>query len=57
MSAAFTPQYQSHSRALPALRDHLLAPLSRIWPLPRILTSLVTGDRLPPIAGTRFPEG
>ena len=57
MSAAFTPQYQSHSRALPALRDHLLAPLSRIWPLPRILTSLVTGDLLPPIAGTRFPEG
>jgi 2-polyprenyl-6-methoxyphenol hydroxylase-like FAD-dependent oxidoreductase len=56
MSAAFTPQYQSHSRALPALRDHLLAPMSRLWPLPRVLTSLVTGDLLPPIAGTRFPD-
>jgi 2-polyprenyl-6-methoxyphenol hydroxylase-like FAD-dependent oxidoreductase len=51
LSAAFTPQYQSHSRALPALRDHLLSPLSRIWPLPRILSSLVSGDLIPPIAG------
>lgn len=56
MSAAFTPQYQSHSRALPALRDRVLAPLSQIWPLPRILAALVTGDLLPPIAGTRFPD-
>lgn len=55
LSAAFTPQYQSHSRALPALRDHLLSPLSRLWPLPRILSSLVSGDLIPPIAGTRFP--
>jgi 2-polyprenyl-6-methoxyphenol hydroxylase-like FAD-dependent oxidoreductase len=55
LSAAFTPQYQSHSRALPALRDHLLSPLSRLWPLPRILSSLVSGDLIPPIAGTRLP--
>ena len=28
-SAAFTPQYQSPSRVLPVLRDHLLSPLTR----------------------------
>ena len=56
MSAAFTPQYQSHSRLLPALRDQVLSPLSRLWPLPRILSALVSGDLLPPIAGTRFPD-
>lgn len=56
LSAAFTPQYQSQSRALPALRDHLLSPLSQLWPLPRVLSSLVSGDLLPPIAGTRFPD-
>lgn len=51
LSAAFTPQYQSHSRTLPLLRDHLLSPLSRLWPLQRILTALVSGDLIPPIAG------
>ena len=56
LSAAFTPQYQSHSRALPALRDHLLSPLSRLPPLPRILSALVSGDLIPPIAGqSRYP--
>jgi 2-polyprenyl-6-methoxyphenol hydroxylase-like FAD-dependent oxidoreductase len=48
LSAAFTPQYQSHSRLLPVLRDHLLAPLSRLWPVPRVLTALVSGDLIPP---------
>ncbi|MFM7336278.1 MAG: FAD-dependent oxidoreductase [Tabrizicola sp.] len=51
LSAAFTPQYQSHSRVLPALRDRFLSPLSRSWPLPRILSALVSGDLIPPIAG------
>lgn len=49
MSAAFTPQYQSDSRALPVLRDRLLAPLSQIWPIPGILTRLVCGDLVPPM--------
>ena len=49
MSAAFTPQYQSDSRSLPVLRDHILAPLSRMWPIPRILTRLVCGDLVPPM--------
>lgn len=55
-SAIFTPQYQSHSRALPALRDHVLGPLTRLWPLPGLISRLVAGDILPPIAGTRFPD-
>ncbi|HMS96607.1 MAG TPA: NAD(P)/FAD-dependent oxidoreductase [Tabrizicola sp.] len=56
MSAAFTPQYQSSSRILPWLRDRLLAPLSRVPPLPRVLTAIVSGDILPPVAGSRFPD-
>lgn len=49
MSAAFTPQYQSHSRVLPLLRDRLLFPVSTLPPLPRLLTRLVRGDMLPPL--------
>jgi 2-polyprenyl-6-methoxyphenol hydroxylase-like FAD-dependent oxidoreductase len=56
MSAAFTPMYQSSGWLLPALRDHILAPASRIPPLPRLLTALVSGDMIPPIAGTGFPD-
>ncbi len=55
MSAAFTPQYQSDSRVLPALRDWLLMPLSRLPPLPRVLTRLVGGDLILPLAGVDFP--
>ena len=49
-SAAFTPQYQSDSRILPLLRDRLLFPLSQVQPIPRILTALVCGTMLPPLA-------
>lgn len=49
LSAAFTPQYQSDSRVLPVLRDHILAPVARIWPVTRILSKLVCGDLLPPM--------
>lgn len=55
MSAAFTPQYQSDSRVLPVLRDRVMLPVSRIWPVPRILTRLVRGDLVPPLAGEAFP--
>ncbi len=47
LSAAFTPQYQSDSAVLPILRDYLLAPLSQIPPVPRMLTRLVCGDLVP----------
>ena len=49
-SAAFTPQYQSDSRILPLLRDRLLFPLSQVQPIPRVLTALVCGTMLPPLA-------
>lgn len=50
MSWAFTPQYQSDSVWLPKLRDRVLFPLSQIAPLPRVLTRLVRGDMIPPMA-------
>lgn len=43
MSYLFTPVYQSHGKFIPALRDHLAAPLSRIPPAPQILAALVSG--------------
>lgn len=49
MSAAFTPMYQSDSHRLPKLRDHVLAPLSRVPPMPRLLSKLVCGDLVAPI--------
>lgn len=49
MSAVFTPLYQSNSRLLPLLRDHLLAPAAQIPPSPWILSRLVCGDLLPPL--------
>lgn len=49
-SAAFTPQYQSDSILLPIMRDHILGPLSQTWPVPAILTKLVCGDIVPPMA-------
>lgn len=51
-SYAFTPQYQSHSRLLPVLRNTALAPLSLMPPLPRILSRLVCGDIIPPLASS-----
>ncbi|MCR8725117.1 FAD-dependent oxidoreductase [Frigidibacter sp. ROC022] len=54
-SVLFTPQYQSDSLLLPVLRDRGLMPLSRLWPLPRVLNRLVCGDLIPPLAGVAFP--
>ena len=51
LSAMFTPQYQSDSRALAHLRNRVLYPLSRLWPVPALLARLVQGDLLPPAAG------
>lgn len=43
MSWAFTPMYQSNSQILPLLRDYIFAPMSKVFPVPAILTSLVKG--------------
>ncbi len=40
----FTPAYQSDSRAIAFVRDWLMAPLSRVWPMPKILAALVAGS-------------
>lgn len=48
----FTPVYQSDSRVIPAVRDRVMAPLSKIWPLPWVQAALVSGlvgDPLSPL--------
>lgn len=51
MSWAFTPMYQSNNRALPILRDYVLGPLSKVPPVPAILTRLVKGTLINPMRG------
>ena len=51
LSWAFTPMYQSRSRLLPVLRDYVLAPLSKMPPVPALLSSLVKGTLLNPLRG------
>ncbi len=43
MSWMFTPVYQSDSRLLPWMRDHIAAPLSRLGPAPKLLAAMVSG--------------
>ena len=43
VTALFTPLYQSDTAWHPALRDRLLAPVSRIWPASRIQAQLMSG--------------
>jgi len=43
-SWAFTPAYQSDSRAFAWLRDVIISPLSRIPPAPQMLAALVAGQ-------------
>lgn len=56
ISAVFTPMYQSHSRILPRLRDHILAPMSKLPVVRAVLTRLVSGTLLPPLAATAWPR-
>ncbi len=46
----FTPAYQSDGAALAWARDWLMAPLSRVWPAPKILAALVAGAIGSPLA-------
>ncbi|MFZ1772456.1 MAG: NAD(P)/FAD-dependent oxidoreductase [Rhizobiaceae bacterium] len=43
LSAMFTPFYQSDSRVFPFVRDRLVAPLSRVPPVPGFLAKMVSG--------------
>ena len=53
-SRLFTPMYQSDGRTLPALRDAVVAPLTRVPLAARMIAHLVTGLIVPPLAGERF---
>ena len=53
MSRAFTPMYQSDSTVLPWFRDRVLMPVSKVPPVPRILTRLVCGDLISPLGRLR----
>ncbi|KMS51912.1 monooxygenase [Novosphingobium barchaimii LL02] len=43
LTALFTPVYQSDSRLLPLIRDHLVGPMSKLWPATAIQASMVSG--------------
>ncbi|WP_374296105.1 hypothetical protein [Sphingomonas sp.] len=43
LTALFTPVYQSDSRAIPFVRDHIVGPLSKLWPATRIQAAMVSG--------------
>lgn len=43
VTALFTPLYQSSKSRYPAIRDRLLAPVSRIWPASAIQAQLMSG--------------
>ncbi|MEP7454743.1 NAD(P)/FAD-dependent oxidoreductase [Phyllobacterium sp. SB3] len=48
LSRAFTPFYQSDSRVLPFIRDHVVPIVSRIPPTPQLLASMVSGTLIDP---------
>jgi len=55
MSRVLTPLYQSDSAALPWLRNHILAPLSPVWPFAKVLTKAGAGDFIRPVRGAAWP--
>lgn len=59
ISRVFTPFYQSDSHLLAGLRDHVLAPVSRLAPMQRILSAMVAGELGAPLhrAGLRGHGG
>jgi 2-polyprenyl-6-methoxyphenol hydroxylase-like FAD-dependent oxidoreductase len=47
----FTPAYQSDGRVVAWVRDWLMSPLSRVWPMPGVLAALVAGQVGAPLSG------
>jgi salicylate hydroxylase len=45
----FTPAYQSDGWLPAAIRDWVMAPVSRIWPAPGLLARLVAGELMSPL--------
>jgi 2-polyprenyl-6-methoxyphenol hydroxylase-like FAD-dependent oxidoreductase len=56
LSQVLTPFYQSDSRLLPALRDHLIAPITTLPGVRSVISTLVTGDLLDPVGRLRLSE-
>ncbi|RKE84787.1 NAD(P)/FAD-dependent oxidoreductase [Rhizobium sp. AG855] len=56
LSQVLTPFYQSDSRLLPVLRDHLIAPVTTLPGIRSVISTLVTGDLLDPVGRLRLPE-
>lgn len=56
LSLAFTPFYQSDSRAIPFLRDTLVATVAKVPPLPRLLAAIVAGTVIDPFGPVGLEE-
>ncbi|QJU58537.1 FAD-dependent monooxygenase [Sphingomonas sp. AP4-R1] len=59
LTALLTPVYQSDSHLIPFIRDRLVGPISKLWPVPRIQAALVSGlvgGPLGPLRLDRPPE-
>lgn len=54
LSSVFTPFYQSDGRLLPAVRDRLLEPVSRLPLVPGLLRAMVAGTLLDPLKPLRL---
>ncbi len=55
-SRLLTPLYQSDSRILPLIRDHILTPVSKLKPARILVGKLVCGDLIPPLAPHALPS-
>jgi 2-polyprenyl-6-methoxyphenol hydroxylase-like FAD-dependent oxidoreductase len=56
LSAAFTPFYQSDSRSLPFVRDHLVSQLVKVPPAPKLLAEMVAGTLIDPFKSIGLTE-
>lgn len=56
LSYAFTPFYQSDSRAIAWLRDRLVATIAKIPPTPQLLAAIVSGTLLDPFTRAGLQE-
>lgn len=56
LSRVLTPFYQSDSQILPALCDHLIAPVTTLPGIRAIISTLVTGDLFDPVGRLRLSD-
>lgn len=54
-SRFLTPLYQHDGRLAPWVRDRLVAPVSRLWPMTHAMGAIASGSIIPPIAGAPEP--